>query len=124
MAKREVISLAGSKNQTKQQTSNKRNTAGRSSGSKQQKKETIREPEEISYASEIAVWVICACMLIVELGNFGLCGFINYISGFFFGIFGMIEYILPLVVMFAAFFYISMIIRNGLCRRWYLAPAF
>lgn len=96
--------MAGSRNQTKQQASNKRNTAGHSSGSKQHKKETIREPEEISYASEIAVWVICACMLIVELGNFGLCGFINYISKFFFGIFGLIEYILPLVIMFAAFF--------------------
>lgn len=43
-------------------------------------------------------------MLIIELGNFGLCGFINYISKFFFGVFGLIEYILPVVVMFAAFF--------------------
>ncbi|MCM1180118.1 MAG: DNA translocase FtsK [Clostridium sp.] len=43
-------------------------------------------------------------MLIIELGNFGLCGFINVISNFLFGIFGIIEYILPLVIVFSVFF--------------------
>lgn len=92
--------MAGSRNQ--KQTSYKKNTEERSGKGKQTSKK--QQQEEVSYASEIAVWIICAVMLIVELGNFGLCGFINNISKFFFGIFGVIEYVLPLVVMFAAFF--------------------
>ena len=43
-------------------------------------------------------------MLIIELGNFGLCGAVSYVSNFFFGLFGIIEYVLPVAVMFAAFF--------------------
>lgn len=111
--------MAGSKNQSRKQTSNNKNTASRNvkNGNRSRKdtnkgtqtKKSSRQgrevvEEEVSYAPEIAVWIVCAVMLIIELGNFGLCGFINVLSNFFFGIFGVIEYILPLVVMFAAFF--------------------
>ena len=98
--------MAGSKNQ--KQTSNNKNTNGNAAGRKRSstdgKKSGEMEIEENSYAAEIRVWILCAVMLILELGNFGLCGFINYISQFFFGIFGMVQYVLPIVVMFAAFF--------------------
>lgn len=60
--------------------------------------------EEASFASEITVWIVAAAMLLLELGNFGWCGFVNYISKTFFGLFGIIEYILPLAVLVAAFF--------------------
>lgn len=92
--------MAGSKSQNKKQTSYKKKSE-KTSGKGKQKNS---EPEEVSYRTEIVVWILCAVMLILELGNFGLCGFINHISWFFFGIFGIIEYILPLAVMFAAFF--------------------
>lgn len=101
--------MSGSKNQNKKQTSYNKgsggNSARKSSALKSDtKKKQNQEPEENSFLSEVIVWIICAVMLIIELGNFGLCGFINNISKFFFGIFGMIEYILPIIVMFAAFF--------------------
>lgn len=96
--------MAGSKNQSKKQTSYKKNQQKRSGKSKENTAHKNNMPEEESYAPEIVVWIICAVMLILELGNFGLCGFINHISWFLFGIFGIIEYILPLAVMFAAFF--------------------
>lgn len=103
--------MAGSKNQNKKQTSYKKTSGGNSSkgkndlkGNTRKKQNQASEPEETSFGAEIAVWIICAVMLIIELGNFSLCGFINYISKFFFGVFGIIEYILPVVVMFAAFF--------------------
>ncbi len=106
--------MAGSKNQSKNQVSNNgrkkqtssRNSATRtrtSSGSKSNKKVT-QEVETNSLGTEIAVWIIAAVMLLLELGNFGICGFVNYISKFFFGIFGVVEYFLPIAVMFAAFF--------------------
>ena len=101
--------MAGSNNQNKKRTSYNRGSGGgsvrKNSTSKgNSKKKQNQEQAEASFAAEITVWVICAVMLIIELGNFGLCGFINNISRFFFGIFGMIEYILPIMVMFAAFF--------------------
>ena len=109
--------MAGSKNQNNKKTSNRKNvSASKNSGaakktetkskktnSRKEGKAAIEE-EEISYAPEITVWIICAVMLILELGNFGLCGFINVVSSFLFGLFGITEYILPLVVAFAAFF--------------------
>lgn len=101
--------MAGSKNQNTRQTSNRKNGQSRTGSStgksrREAGKGTDSQREELSYTGEITVWVLCAVMLILELGNFGLCGFINVISSFLFGIFGIVEYILPLAVTFAAFF--------------------
>lgn len=84
-------------------TNSNKETKKRNSAKTQTAKRNIQE-EESSYALEIAIWVIGAVMLIVELGNFGLCGAVSYVSNFFFGLFGIIEYVLPVAVMFAAFF--------------------
>ena len=80
------------------------NTSKKKTEPASRKKAEPIEEEEISYASEIVIWVIGAVMLIIELGNFGLCGAVSYVSKFFFGVFGIIEYVLPVAVMFAAFF--------------------
>lgn len=93
--------MAGSKKQNNKQTSNKKRTNDRANTTS---KKQVVEQEDESYVSEIIIWVLCAFMLIVELGNFGLCGFVNYISKFFFGLFGIIEYVLPLAIVVAAFF--------------------
>lgn len=93
--------MAGSKNQSKKQTSNNKGSNSKGKGRDTKKEEELQEN---SYAAEIRVWLICGIMLIVELGNFGLCGIINYVSKFFFGVFGVIQYVLPVAVMFAAFF--------------------
>ena len=84
-------------------TNSNKETKKRNSAKTQTVKRNVQE-EESSYALEIAIWVIGAIMLIVELGNFGLCGAVSYVSNFFFGLFGIIEYVLPVAVMFAAFF--------------------
>lgn len=63
-----------------------------------------KKEEKPSYTGEMIIWLIAAVMLILELGNFGLCGFVNYISQFFFGMFGFLEYGLPIIVMGCAFF--------------------
>ncbi len=106
--------MAGSKNQNKNQTSNNgrkkqtlsRNTSSntRSSTNRKSSKNVTPEVETNSLGTEIAVWITAAVMLLLELGNFGICGFVNYISKFFFGIFGVVEYILPIAIMFSAFF--------------------
>ena len=63
-----------------------------------------KKKKEESYIGEIVIWIITACMLILELANFGLCGFVNYVSQFLFGLFGITEYILPIFVIVSAFF--------------------
>lgn len=106
--------MAGSKNQnlktnsgriSRSQTSKKGTSAKtKASSAKKTNKDVVTEVENSSLGAEIAVWIIGAMMLLLELGNFGICGFVNYISKFMFGIFGVVEYILPMVIMFAAFF--------------------
>ena len=96
--------MAGNTKQNKKQSANQKNSQKKQTTPKKVTKQKEQEAEEFSFASEMVVWIICAIMLIIELGNFGLCGFINHISYFLFGIFGVIEYILPLVIMFAVFF--------------------
>jgi len=105
--------LAGSKNQSKKTTSNvgknnrtpnRSKSTGKAVSNGREAKNVVMEMEENSLGAEIAVWVIAAIMLLIELGNFGICGFVNYISKFFFGIFGIVEYILPIAIMFAVFF--------------------
>ncbi len=105
--------MAGSKNQNKKQASNNKkknsnqkrtpNSASKNSTNKKTTSTTY-EPEENSLGAEIAVWVVAATMLLLELGNFGICGFVNYISKFFYGMFGVVQYILPVIVMIAVFF--------------------
>ena len=106
--------MAGSKNQnTKSNTKNtSRNQTAQRKGTTKKQTTSVKnstrnasaQTEENSLGAEIAVWVIGAVMLLLELGNFGLCGFVNYISKFMFGFFGIVEYILPILIMFAAFF--------------------
>lgn len=80
------------------------NSKSTSKKSDTKKKTSGKVEEETSYRTEITIWILAAVMLIIELGNFGLCGVIDYVSQFFFGIFGVVEYLLPIVVIIAAFF--------------------
>lgn len=98
--------MAGSKNQNNK---NKKNSANRrksaetnTKGKRSRQKEHV---EEDTFGAEITVWVLGAVMLILALGNFGICGDImTKVCNFFFGIFGVIWYILPFGILFAAFF--------------------
>ena len=48
---------------------------------------------------EIVLIVACAGAIFLEISNFGVCGSVgNAISGFLFGVFGWIQYILPIGV--------------------------
>lgn len=52
---------------------------------------------ESGFRVEIILIVACAIALFLILSNFGVCGAVgNAISGFFFGVFGVVQYILPL----------------------------
>lgn len=92
--------MAGNSKSNSKNSSRKNSNRGNTS-----KKVNSKEQENISsYTAEIIIWILSAVMLILELGNFGLCGIINYISQFLFGLFGVVEYVLPILVIVAAFF--------------------
>lgn len=115
--KREVISLAGSRNSNRTKQSNNRNGQSGNRGGQSTKrttasntrtrntsKEKVLEEQDNTLGAEIKVWVVGAIMLILELANFGVCGFFNYVSQFLFGLFGVVQYVLPIAVLFAVFF--------------------
>ena len=94
--------MAGKSKNTGASTKNKKtNTKGKG----QKKKQAEKEP---TFKEEIILLVILAAALILELSNFGLCGVVGEkLSGLMFGLFGMLAYILPVLVFLGAAFLIS-----------------
>ena len=75
-------------------------TASRSNVRKQSSgRQTNHTPSrESGFRVEILLILSCAIALFIMLSNFGICGAVgNAISGFLFGIFGVIQYILPIL---------------------------
>ena len=84
---------------TKRKTSSKRK-------SNKPKKEDIRKAEE--FRMEIILWSIIAVSLLLFISNFGVGGVIgNAVSSFLFGVFGLIAYIFPIILVVTTFFAIS-----------------
>ncbi len=60
------------------------------------------------YTREIALWIVVAISILLFISNFGIGGTIgNAVSRFFFGIFGLIAYIFPIVLLVSTFFAVS-----------------
>lgn len=53
-----------------------------------------------SFHAEVAVWITVVCCVLLMLGNFGFCGTVgNAISSVFFGTFGVVQFVLPIVAL-------------------------
>ena len=66
----------------------------------------IRQAEE--FRKEIILWVLIACAALLFISNFGIGGVVgNAVSGFMFGLFGLMAYIFPIVLIVGCFFAIS-----------------
>lgn len=80
-----------------------------SSSGRKTKKERMQEMEKAeAFRREIILWVIVAVSLLLFISNFGIGGKVGgAVSGFFFGIFGMISYIFPMILLVGSFFAIS-----------------
>uniref|UniRef100_UPI0040564E68 DNA translocase FtsK 4TM domain-containing protein n=1 Tax=Agathobacter sp. TaxID=2021311 RepID=UPI0040564E68 len=83
----------------KKTTSSKRKTS---------KKNAVDLQKAESFRVEIILWIIIACSLLLMVSNFGVGGAIgNAVSSILFGLFGVIAYIFPLVLMLGSFFAVS-----------------
>ncbi len=79
---------------TSSKTNNNRNY------SKKKKTNTRRKAaEQKSLKGEIVVLAIAAVLIVLQLSNFGLCGGVHYVTDFFFGVFGIVQYVLPIYIL-------------------------
>lgn len=82
-------------------------TAGGSSGSGR-KSGASRGGAEVSFGSEVTLLVILAVCIIMFISNFGIGGFVGEkVSGFCFGLFGMMAYLFPICFFVGAAFFVS-----------------
>ena len=69
-------------------------------------KKEVKQQE--NFTSEIILWSVLAASILLFISNFGIGGTIgNAVSRFFFGIFGLIAYIFPVILLVGTFFAVS-----------------
>lgn len=83
-----------------------KNTEGR--GGAGARNGTAGGSPEVSFGSEVALLVILAACIVLFISNFGIGGFVGAkVSGFFFGIFGLMAYLFPVCFFVGAAFFVS-----------------
>lgn len=84
-------------------------TRKKSSAKRQTKKERMAQIErQQAFKKEIFLWIVVAVSILLFISNFGIGGNLgNAVSGFLFGLFGMVAYIFPLVLLVGSFFAVS-----------------
>ena len=108
----------GNRKTSNNRTSSKRQT-GRSSNSKNnQRKSTSRRmtkkermeqmAKAEAFRTEVILWIIVAIALLLFVSNLGFGGVVGQaVSGFLFGVFGLVAYVLPVLLLIASFFAVS-----------------
>lgn len=85
---------------------NKRKTSSPKRKANKPSAEEVRKVEE--FRSEIALWILIACALLLFVSNFGVGGAVgSAVSSFLFGIFGIMAYLFPILLIIGCFFAIS-----------------
>lgn len=82
-------------------TSSRKRTTTKKKNSSSKKGRAGKKTEDFSsFHTEVAIWITVAFAALLLLGNFGFCGqFGKVFSSIFFGTFGLIQYILPVVII-------------------------
>ncbi len=71
-----------------------------------QNQKKIEEHE--NFTREIILWIVIAVSILLFISNFGIGGTVgNTVSSVFFGIFGLLAYIFPIILVVATFFFAS-----------------
>ena len=83
-----------------------KNTRGKNASGKGST--TSGSSQEISFGSEVVLLIILAVCIILFISNFGIGGFVGAkVSGFCFGLFGMMAYLFPVCFFVGAAFFVS-----------------
>ncbi len=93
-------------------TGKKKGTSGRKTqnrtkaASGRKGKSAAKQQED--FTSEVILWLVLAISILLFISNFGIGGSVgNAVSRFFFGIFGLIAYIFPVILLIGTFFTVS-----------------
>ena len=106
MAKKGTNNSTRKSNASGRKLSNSKSS--KTSSSKKTQVEEIEDPFFEDSSKEIILWGSIGLCILLCIGNFGIGGALgNAIAGTLFGVFGIIQYILPFMVAFSAFFLIS-----------------
>mgnify|MGYP002770959243 CR=1 FL=1 len=90
----------------RQQRSKTRNNTKRSTKTNTGKKKT--QSQEMAFKGEIILLLLLAVCILLFISNFGVGGAVGAtVSKFFFGIFGLIAYLVPICIFVSAAFYVS-----------------
>ena len=100
---------SASKNTGRKSSGNTRNTSTqRTYSSRQTAAPRQRTEQERMISNELTLLILLAATILLFLCNFGIIGPVgNAISGFLFGIFGVLAYIAPIFIFVAVAFGIS-----------------
>lgn len=100
--------MATNRKQRTNSSKKKKKSVSTSTVSKKSNKQKQKEADFARFHSEIVILLSVVCMIFLLLSNFSLCGTLgSTISDFFFGIFGWIQYILPILSFLGLAFLIS-----------------
>ncbi len=95
---------------SKRSSSSNKSTGKRAAGttSRKRKQEEIQEAQDSALFHEIGLIALFVVMVLLFCCNFGIVGPVgNAVSGVLFGLFGLITYVLPLLIFFAASFWFA-----------------
>ena len=100
---------SASKNTVRKNTGNTRNTTNKKSNyTRQAPAPRQRTEQERMISNELTLLILLAVTILLFLCNFGIIGPVgNVISGFLFGIFGILAYVAPIFIFVAVAFGIS-----------------
>ena len=92
---------------TKRNYSSKNKTTNRKRKNTK-KEQMIRQQKAAAFREEVILWGVIAVSLVLFISNFGIGGRLgNSLSSFFFGMFGLVAYIFPIVLFAGSFFGVS-----------------
>ena len=92
----------------KRSAAGKRTSSGRKTNSGHKRTTKKQQEREAEFTREVILWIVVAVSLLLFISNFGFGGTIGgTVSRFFFGIFGIISYIFPIVLLVGTFFAVS-----------------
>lgn len=95
---------------SKRSSSSNKSAGKRATGtaSRKRKSEEIQEAQDSALFHEIGLIALFVVMVLLFCCNFGIVGPVgNAVSGVLFGLFGLITYVLPLLIFFAASFWFA-----------------
>ena len=90
---------------TRRKTTTKKSTASKETSSTRGRKKATNTIKDNVLRGDIIIFCVLAAAIILLIGNFGIGGIVgHFVSFFFFGMFGLLTYVLPLVLILGVAF--------------------